>query len=117
MTGQLGSAGSELMERVEENSGMVITIGIILLIFGVLAIASPLVAGLSIAITIGILLILGGIGQLFFASRYAIVSIFRYACNTAKTDQFLDVLKMLGPEVFLCIQVLFLYLAEILNPF
>ena len=46
---------------------MVITIGIILLIFGTLAIISPFVAGLSIAITIGILLILGGIGQLFFA--------------------------------------------------
>ena len=67
MTEQLGSAGTELMERVKQNSGMVITIGIILLIFGMLAIASPLVAGLSIAITIGILLILGGLGQVFFA--------------------------------------------------
>ena len=67
MTEQPGSAGTELMERVKQNSGTVITIGVVLLIFGILAIASPLVAGLSIAITIGILLILGGIGQLFFA--------------------------------------------------
>lgn len=55
------------MERVKQNSGMVITLGVVLLIFGILAIASPFVAGLSIAITIGILLIMGGIGQLVFA--------------------------------------------------
>jgi uncharacterized membrane protein HdeD (DUF308 family) len=67
MTEQPGSAGTELMERVKQNSGMVITIGVVLLIFGILAIASPFVAGLSIAITIGILLIMGGLAQLFFA--------------------------------------------------
>ena len=69
MTEQLGSAGTELMEGIKKNSGMVITIGVVLLIFGILAILSPLVAGLSIAITIGILLIIGGIGQLFFAFK------------------------------------------------
>jgi len=67
MTEQTGSAGTELMERVKQNSGMVITIGVVMLIFGILAIASPFVAGLSIAITIGILLIMGGLAQLFFA--------------------------------------------------
>lgn len=67
MTEQPGSAGTELMEGIKKNSGMVITIGVVLLIFGILAIASPFVAGLSIAITIGILLILGGLAQLFFA--------------------------------------------------
>ena len=67
MSEQIGSAGTELMERIKKNSGMVITIGVVLLIIGILAIASPFVAGLSIAITIGILLIMGGIGQLFFA--------------------------------------------------
>ena len=67
MTEQLGSAGTELMEGIKKNSGMVITIGVVLLIFGILAMASPLVAGLSIAITIGVLLILAGISQLFFA--------------------------------------------------
>jgi uncharacterized membrane protein HdeD (DUF308 family) len=69
MTDQLDSAQSELLDRIKQNTGMVMTIGIVMLIIGVLSIASPLVAGLSIAITIGVLLILGGVGQLFFAFK------------------------------------------------
>jgi uncharacterized membrane protein HdeD (DUF308 family) len=69
MTEQLGDAGKELLEGVKQNSGLVIMLGVILLIFGTLAIFSPLVAGLSIAITVGVLLILGGISQLFFAFK------------------------------------------------
>ena len=69
MTEQLDSAQTELLERFKQNTNMVITIGVILLIVGILSIASPLMAGLSIAISIGILLILGGIGQLFFAFK------------------------------------------------
>ena len=69
MTEQLGDAGKELLEGVKQNSGMVITLGVILLIIGTLAIFSPLVAGLSIAITVGVLLIVGGISQLFFAFK------------------------------------------------
>jgi uncharacterized membrane protein HdeD (DUF308 family) len=69
MMEQLDSAQSELLDRIKQNTGMVMTIGIVMLIIGVLSIASPLVAGLSIAITIGVLLILGGVGQLFFAFK------------------------------------------------
>lgn len=69
MTEQLDSAQTELIDRFKQNSGMVITLGIVLLLIGILAIASPLVAGLSIAFSIGILLILGGISQLFFAFK------------------------------------------------
>ena len=69
MTDQLDSAQTELLERIKQNTGMVITLGVILLIVGTAAMFSPLVAGLSIAITVGILLILGGISQLFFAFK------------------------------------------------
>ena len=69
MTEQLGSTEKEFLDRVKQNSGLVMTLGVILLIVGTLAIFSPLVAGLSIAISIGILLILGGVSQLFFAFK------------------------------------------------
>ena len=69
MTEQIGSVEHEFLDRVKQNSGMVITLGVLLVIIGTLAMLSPLVAGLSIAITIGVLLILGGISQLFFAFK------------------------------------------------
>jgi uncharacterized membrane protein HdeD (DUF308 family) len=69
MTEQLGSVEHEFLDRVKQNSGLVITLGVVMLIIGTLAMFSPLVAGLSIAITVGVLLILGGVSQLFFAFK------------------------------------------------
>lgn len=69
MTDQLNSAQTELLERIKQNTRMVITLGVILLVVGALSIFSPLVAGLSIALTVGVLLLLGGISQLFFAFK------------------------------------------------
>ncbi len=49
MAEQFNNAGTELVGRTKQNAGMVIAIGMILIIVGVLALAAPLVAGLSIA--------------------------------------------------------------------
>lgn len=57
------------LEAVKKNSGVVITTGLIVLLMGVLAIASPLVAGFSVALMVGIMFIIGGIGQLVFAIK------------------------------------------------
>ena len=67
MSDQFGSIGTELIERIKHNAGMVIAIGVVLLIVGILALASPFVAGLSVAIIVGALLLVGGIAQLVFA--------------------------------------------------
>ena len=69
MSAQLGSGGMGLLEEIKQSAGMVIAIGVILLIVGVLALAAPLATGLSIAMVVGILLLIGGIGQLVFAFR------------------------------------------------
>jgi uncharacterized membrane protein HdeD (DUF308 family) len=58
-----------LLENIKQSGGTVRVIGVILLIVGVLALASPLAAGTSIAIAVGVLLLIGGIGQLVFAAR------------------------------------------------
>ena len=61
------SMASGLLGGIKDNAKLAVTIGIILIIVGVLAIASPLVAGMSITIVVGTLLIIGGIGECFLA--------------------------------------------------
>lgn len=55
------------LERIKKNAGSTIVIGIIVLIVGFLAMGAPLITGLSIALLIGVMLILGGIAQLVFS--------------------------------------------------
>ena len=56
-----------LQEIKKKNSGLNNTMGVIVLLMGLLAMGSPFIAGLSIAIVVGILFIIGGLGQLAFA--------------------------------------------------
>ena len=57
------------LEGIKRNSGLIIAMGTILLLIGLLAMGSPFVAGLSLTLLVGIMLILGGIGQLVFAVK------------------------------------------------
>jgi uncharacterized membrane protein HdeD (DUF308 family) len=61
--------GAGLAEGIKGNAGLTIVSGVILLIAGMFAIASPLVAGLSITIMVGAMLAVSGIGQCFLAFR------------------------------------------------
>jgi uncharacterized membrane protein HdeD (DUF308 family) len=58
---------TELQGSIQKSSGLIIATGILLLLLGLFAMGSPLVAGLSLALMVGIMLIFGGIGQMFFA--------------------------------------------------
>ena len=58
---------SLFFERIKKNAGSTVWLGVIVLIVGLLAMGSPLVAGLSIAMLVGIMLILAGIGQFIFS--------------------------------------------------
>jgi len=57
------------MDEIKKNAGLTIAMGIVLLLMGFFAMGSPLVAGLSVAMMVGIILIIGGIGQLVFAIK------------------------------------------------
>ena len=61
------SMASGLLGGIKDNAKLAVTIGIILIIVGLLAIAAPLAAGISITILVGTLLIIGGIGECFLA--------------------------------------------------
>ncbi len=67
MSDTTAAMASGLLGGIKDNAKLAITIGIILIIVGVLAIAAPLAAGVSITIMVGTLLIIGGIGECFLA--------------------------------------------------
>jgi uncharacterized membrane protein HdeD (DUF308 family) len=60
---------AEFQEDMKKSSGFVIATGILLLLMGMFAMSSPLVAGLSLAMMVGFMLIVAGIGQLSFAFK------------------------------------------------
>ena len=60
---------ADLIDAIRRNSGLTVASGVVLLLAGLLAILSPFVAGLSITIMVGAMLILSGISQCFLAFR------------------------------------------------
>ncbi|GMR06789.1 MAG: HdeD family acid-resistance protein [Gammaproteobacteria bacterium] len=69
MTQDIQTIETQFMEGIKKNAGTAITMGIILLIMGIFSMGSPLIAGISIAMMVGGLLVVGGIGQLVFAFK------------------------------------------------
>ena len=69
MSQDIQNIETQFMEGLKENSGTAIVMGIVMLVMGALAMGSPLIAGASIAMMVGVLLIIGGIGQLVFSFK------------------------------------------------
>ena len=61
------TSASGLLDAIRQNARLAVITGIILLICGVLAIGSPLAAGVSVTIFVGAMLAVGGIVQCFLA--------------------------------------------------
>lgn len=68
-TEEIEKIETQFMKALKKNSGTAISMGILLLILGFLAMGAPLVAGVSVAMVVGIMLLIGGIGQLLFAFK------------------------------------------------
>ena len=58
---------SDFLDGIKTNTRLAVIVGIIMLVCGFLAIGSPLAAGLSVTIIVGVVLIVGGIAQCFLA--------------------------------------------------
>lgn len=58
-----------LVDEIGKKAGTARWVGVFLIILGVLALVMPLAAGLSVAMAIGILLVVSGAAQLFLAFR------------------------------------------------
>jgi len=67
MSQAIENVGTEFLDGVKRNAGLSIAIGVIVFIAGVLAVGSPLLTGISVAVVVGAMLIIGGVSQLVFA--------------------------------------------------
>ncbi len=66
---QVESLQSELLEGIKQNAGWAIAIGLVSTIAGFLALWTPLIAGLSVTVVVGFLLVATGVSQLIFAFK------------------------------------------------
>ncbi len=64
---QILSPAPLLLGGIKENAPLTVTSGVILIIAGTIALMSPLIAGSSSTIVVGVLLVIGGIGQCILA--------------------------------------------------
>ena len=69
MSQGIQSLESQFMNQVKKNTGMTIAMGVLVMLMGIFAIASPFIAGVSITMVVGIFLIIGGIAQIIFAFK------------------------------------------------
>ncbi|HHA19787.1 MAG TPA: HdeD family acid-resistance protein [Methylophaga sp.] len=69
MSQEIQNIETPFQEEIGKNTGLVIFTGAIILFMGLFAMSAPLVAGLSLALMVGMLLIISGIGQLVFAVK------------------------------------------------
>jgi len=69
MTQEIQKIETIFAQEIKNNTKFIMILGTILLVIGLLAMGAPLVAGLSLALMIGIILLLAGIGQLVFAIK------------------------------------------------
>jgi uncharacterized membrane protein HdeD (DUF308 family) len=69
MTQEISSIGKAFLDGIKESAGMAIGVGVVLVIAGFLVMGSPLVVGLSVSVVVGVMLLIGGIGQLLLAFK------------------------------------------------
>jgi uncharacterized membrane protein HdeD (DUF308 family) len=69
MSNNIQNIETPFLDAIKRNTGLTIAAGVVTLLMGVFAIGSPFVAGASLAVMVGVLLIIGGISQLVFAFK------------------------------------------------
>ncbi len=69
MSTELQGVSAEFMDGVKKNAGLAIALGVLTALMGISALSSPFMAGISIAMVVGIFMIIGGISQLVFAFK------------------------------------------------
>ena len=69
MSQNIKNIDSTFLNEIKKNSGLTIAMGIIVLLMGMFAMGSPFIAGVSLAVAVGFMLIIGGVSQLVFALK------------------------------------------------
>jgi uncharacterized membrane protein HdeD (DUF308 family) len=69
MTNGIEQVDQEMLGTIKKHAGIGMALGIGIAIAGVLAVISPLIAGLSVTIAVGVLLVVSGVSRLFLAFK------------------------------------------------
>ena len=69
MNEELDEISARNLAQIRKNSTYAISFGVIIVMLGILAMGSPLVTGLALAIMVGSLLLFGGVAQLLFGIK------------------------------------------------
>jgi len=69
MTNGIEEVDQDMLSTIKRHAGLGMALGIGIAIAGVLAIISPLIAGLSVTVAVGVLLIVSGVSRLFLAFK------------------------------------------------
>lgn len=69
MTNENQAVDQEMLGTIKRHAGVGTGVGILLVVAGLLALLSPLAAGLSVAIVVGLLIIASGVSRLFLAFK------------------------------------------------
>lgn len=69
MTGETGEVNQDLSNTIKRHAGLGVALGIGIAIAGVLSVISPFIAGLSVTVAVGILLVMSGVARLFLAFK------------------------------------------------
>jgi len=69
MTNDIEAVDQEMLGTIKTHAGVGMAVGIFIAIAGILALIAPLAAGLSVAIAVGVLLLISGISRMFFAFK------------------------------------------------
>ena len=69
MATESSGIGGGLIDAIRSQAGWALAIGVLMVILGVIAIASPLVTGLAVTFLVGVLLLISGVSQCVLAFR------------------------------------------------
>jgi uncharacterized membrane protein HdeD (DUF308 family) len=69
MNNKTETSGGPLIDALRQHAGWAVAIGVLLLILGLLSVASPLASGLAVTVSVGGLLIIGGAAKCLLAFR------------------------------------------------
>lgn len=101
-----------IIDRIHKNTTWAIVIGVLLMIGGIFAMATPVLAGMSVALMVGWLLAFGGVFQTLFAfrARAGVLAIILGLLTLAA-----GVYMILNPGVALATLVLFMAIYLLLS--
>jgi uncharacterized membrane protein HdeD (DUF308 family) len=69
MANAIDSVDQEMLATIKRHAGVGTVVGVLVAIAGILALLAPLAAGLSVAIAVGVLLLVSGLSRIFLAFK------------------------------------------------